>query len=492
MTHVASALLNDDPMDDQDGYFHQPFDSCRHVPWVQYSPILPWNAPDAPAFANVADVIATAPGGMVGVSFWGNSVMRLTPGDRVTPIVALYHPQAIAAYPAIVPSAGTVVYITIHSPIDVLVTDAAGRRIGVDPATGAARNDFGQHGFDSGPGEPRVIAIENAAPGPYQVQAIGTGSGPYRIDVTSADLVTAVTSHVIATGTAAPGASFAHDFTFAAETGVRFDAAPPPPDTTAPAIVCGPADAAWHATNVTLACTASDEGSGLALEEDAAFTLVTAVADGSEAAAAVTGARTICDTAGNCATAGPIGGNRIDRRPPTIRITLPVSGSFLIGAQASAPVACDDGGSGVASCVTRAPGIDTTTAGTRTVSVTATDLVGNSASASASYSVRYGIQSAVDRDEDQFRVKLLDAAGRNLSARDIHVVALGFRRAGSTELLPLARDVDRRGRFHLEHRWYELELQTKRLPTGSYELLFSAGGQDGYAIPFTIAPPQER
>src|SRR5205823_5253976 len=39
-------------------------------------------------------------------------------------------------------------------------------------------------------------------------------------------------------------------------------------DTIAPVIVCGSADGLWHASNVSVACTASDSGSGLANASD--------------------------------------------------------------------------------------------------------------------------------------------------------------------------------------------------------------------------------
>jgi len=223
LTHVSSALLNDDPMDDTQGYFHQAFDACRHVPWIQFDPILPWTSPGSTvAFDNVTDVIATAPGGMVGTSFWGNSVLRLTPGTKASQIVTLYHPGGIAAYPAIIPSSGTVVYVTVHSPVDVLLADAAGRRIGVDPATGIAINDFGPGGFDSGAGEPRVFAIKDPAPGAFTLSSVGTGTGPYRIDVGYADFATTLSSHVTTTGTAAPGALGTHDFVLGADAAVSF------------------------------------------------------------------------------------------------------------------------------------------------------------------------------------------------------------------------------------------------------------------------------
>jgi hypothetical protein len=89
-------------------------------------------------------------------------------------------------------------------------------------------------------------------------------------------------------------------------------------DMSAPVIACAAPDGAWHADNVSLACTASDSGTGLANPADASFSLFTSVAAGAEDANAATNSRVVCDVAGNCATAGPIAGNMIDRRAPVI------------------------------------------------------------------------------------------------------------------------------------------------------------------------------
>jgi WD40-like Beta Propeller Repeat/HYR domain len=97
-------------------------------------------------------------------------------------------------------------------------------------------------------------------------------------------------------------------------------------DTEAPHIACGSADGAWHAGNASIACTADDAGSGLVDPADATFSLSTSVADGTEDADAATGSRQVCDKAGNCATAGPIAGNKIDRKAP--RLSLPADKSI--------------------------------------------------------------------------------------------------------------------------------------------------------------------
>ena len=62
-------------------------------------------------------------------------------------------------------------------------------------------------------------------------------------------------------------------------------------DRAAPTITCAAPDGAWHATNVALACTASDAGTGLANPADASFSLVTSVGAGIETANASTDSR---------------------------------------------------------------------------------------------------------------------------------------------------------------------------------------------------------
>jgi hypothetical protein len=53
-------------------------------------------------------------------------------------------------------------------------------------------------------------------------------------------------------------------------------------DGTAPVVECGSPDAAWHPEDVSIACTARDDESGLANPADAAFSLTTRVPAGEE------------------------------------------------------------------------------------------------------------------------------------------------------------------------------------------------------------------
>jgi X-Pro dipeptidyl-peptidase len=152
-------------------------------------------------------------------------------------------------------------------------------------------------------------------------------------------------------------------------------------DTTAPTTTCAAADGRWHATDVAVACTAGDSGSGLAA--GGAFTLRTAVPAGVEDPAAPA-MRSVCDVAGNCTVAGAR--HKIDRRPPTVTLTTPRAVAFARGEVVAARYACSDGGSGVASCTGLAR-LDTATAGAHQLAVTARDAVGNSRTARWTYSV---------------------------------------------------------------------------------------------------------
>ena len=88
-------------------------------------------------------------------------------------------------------------------------------------------------------------------------------------------------------------------------------------DKKAPAVSCGSADDAWHANDVSIACTASDGGSGIPAA-DGSFNLSTTVAPARRTANASTGSRDVTDGLGHTTTAGPIGGNKVDKKAPAV------------------------------------------------------------------------------------------------------------------------------------------------------------------------------
>ena len=165
-------------------------------------------------------------------------------------------------------------------------------------------------------------------------------------------------------------------------------------DSTAPAIFCGASDGAWHGSDITITCTASDPESGLNIPGDSAFGLITSTSTGTETANAATASRSVCNTLGDCASAGPITGNKVDKKPPTIAITSPApNATYQLNASVGAGYACTDGGAGVASCqgpVANGSPINTSSTGTRTFTVNATDNVGNSSPLTVTYSVING------------------------------------------------------------------------------------------------------
>lgn len=103
-------------------------------------------------------------------------------------------------------------YLTFQarSPVNILVRDPSGRRIGFDPIANAAVNTVGPTATYSGPGTtPQIIEIGPGEVlfGNYLVSGVGTGSGAYTIDVrvdTDDDEVDPVQT-VLATGTTQVG-----------------------------------------------------------------------------------------------------------------------------------------------------------------------------------------------------------------------------------------------------------------------------------------------
>jgi hypothetical protein len=176
-------------------------------------------------------------------------------------------------------------------------------------------------------------------------------------------------------------------------------------DRKAPNVQCGSADGAWHANDVSINCTANDGGSGVTPTSDANFSLTTNVAANTEDSNASTNSRNVADAVSNSATAGPISGNKVDKKAPAITLTKPASGdSYIAGEVVNANYGCSDNGSGTASCagtVLNNTAIDTTF-GSHTFKVDATDQVGNTSSLTHNYGVSYsfnGWLQPVDGDD---------------------------------------------------------------------------------------------
>jgi hypothetical protein len=186
-------------------------------------------------------------------------------------------------------------------------------------------------------------------------------------------------------------------------------------DRVKPHIVCAARDVEWHADNVAVACTSSDEGFGLADPGDATFVLHTDVPEGTETDVAVTGSRTVCDRGtpvSNCETAGPFSRIKVDRRDPDPGCGQPPAG--WLAANASIVCSASDGGSGLASAAsfvlrtTVDSGVETTTAATD--STTVCDGVGNCVAAGPFTALR------IDRRAPDVACAAADPAPRTTNA----------------------------------------------------------------------------
>ena len=115
---------------------------------------------------------------------------------------------------------------------------------------------------------------------------------------------------------------------------------------------------------------------------------------GTETANAATGTHQVCDNVGGCTTVGPVAGNKVDRKPATVTVTSPgANATYQLNASVAASYACSDGGSGLATCqgsVASGAPINTSSTGTKTFTVAATDVVGNPSTLIVTYMVVSG------------------------------------------------------------------------------------------------------
>lgn len=258
-------------------------------------------------------------------------------------------------------------------------------------------------------------------------------------------------------------------------------------DRAPPAVSCAAPDGLWHASNVSLACTSSDVISELETAADASFTLSTSVPAGTETANAATGTRRVCDRRLNCVDVGPIAGNKIDRKPPSISITTPADGaSYVVGESATVSFGCSDGGSGGASCTGTHPNtspLPTATPGSYTFRVDAADAVANADAKTVAYSVTYGVCPAYDESAPRgspgrvvaLRVRLCDAAGANLSSPLVTLTAKTVDGAGPP---PYAGNSNAGWTFRFDpvDALYVYNLDTSGMASGPHTLIFGATG----------------
>lgn len=273
-------------------------------------------------------------------------------------------------------------------------------------------------------------------------------------------------------------------------------------DAAAPSVSCAAADGNWHASDASIACTASDAISGLSASGDGSFNLSTSVPAGSETANAITGSRQVCDAAGNCAAAGPVSGNKIDKKAPVITVTAPTAGSYLLNQAVAVGFTCVDGGSGVANCTgttVNGGALDTISAGAKTFTVSSTDNAGNAASpTNVNYSVNFGITVLFDQTKAHksgstvpIKIRLVDANGANVSsaATIVHAVSVIQTSSQASTTLDDAgnSNPDLDFRYDAGLGGYIFNLKTTGYGTGTYLLNFVAGNSPTvYSVGFQV------
>ncbi len=210
-------------------------------------------------------------------------------------------------------------------------------------------------------------------------------------------------------------------------------------DKAAPTINCPVADANWHSGTVSFTCTASDTGSGLANSAQASITLTSLpVAQGSGNGNDSTSSVQVCDKVGNCATAGPITGIKIDNSAPTITITNPTNNVvYTLNQPETATYSCASAVSGIASCsavsgttsISSGGTLPTNQVGSHTIKVTATSKAGQSTTLTYTYVVTYKICNFAGPIEPLgaavlFSVTLCNYSGTNVGASSLAITSL--------------------------------------------------------------------
>ncbi|MFQ6100596.1 MAG: SBBP repeat-containing protein, partial [Anaerolineae bacterium] len=74
-----------------------------------------------------------------------------------------------------------IVAIIVGSPVEIMVTDPAGQRVGYDPATGAMVAEI-PGAFYAGQGDVQFMLLFNTLPGEYRITATGTDAGGYQLE----------------------------------------------------------------------------------------------------------------------------------------------------------------------------------------------------------------------------------------------------------------------------------------------------------------------
>jgi hypothetical protein len=144
-----------------------------------------------------------------------------------------------------------------------------------------------------------------------------------------------------------------------------------------------PGDNGWYVSDVTIATSGSDSISGpVTCSPDQHQT---------EDTGAATFAGSCINDAGLSTDAAPLT-VKLDKTAPTLTVTAPIAGAYVLNATVASAYTCADGTSGISTCTGPAPSganLDTSAVGPQTFTVTATDLAGNHATMTRAFNIQY-------------------------------------------------------------------------------------------------------
>jgi hypothetical protein len=196
----------------------------------------------------------------------------------------------------------------------------------------------------------------------------------------------------------------------------------------------------------------------------------------------------------------------IDTVPPSISITSPSNGSYILGQPLTAAYSCADSGSGISACtgpVSNGAAIDTSSVGQKTFTVNAADRAGNQGVQSITYAVSYAICALYDQTKSHhigstipIKLLLCDATGNDRSTSAVSVTATGLVEVSSqTSGAPVsdgAANPDNNFRYDSTlgtSGGYIYNLATGGLVTGTYTLSFAVAGDPAvHTVQFQLRP----
>jgi hypothetical protein len=191
-----------------------------------------------------------------------------------------------------------------------------------------------------------------------------------------------------------------------------------------------------------------------------------------------------------------------DMTPPAITSTNEGQ-TYLLNQVVAANGAATDGGTGVASVTTSVANLDTSTVGTHTFTVTATDYAKNTATKTVTYYVKYGFNGLLapyaPPDQRAFKVgssvplkwQYTDSTGNVVdspaAAPVVNIVRVGSGIGGSDETI-VVEDPGLSGlRYDVLTMTWQYNWQTKGLSAGLYSItITSSQAQQGGPIPIQL------